>query len=149
MQLTNIARDITEDAQMGRIYLPLEWLEEAKIPLAEITAPEYRERLAAVTIRLLREADRFYRSADAGLWHLSFRSACAVSAARHVYAEIGHLLLRKGSRAWDQRTYVTGWRKIWVVMRGIVALTTSVPERLSRPWSPAPIRIVWNYSKVQ
>ena len=33
MQLTNIARDITEDAAMGRIYLPLSWLQEAQIPL--------------------------------------------------------------------------------------------------------------------
>ena len=32
MQLTNIARDITEDAAMGRIYLPLSWLQEAQIP---------------------------------------------------------------------------------------------------------------------
>ena len=31
MQLTNIARDVTEDASMGRIYLPLDWLDEANI----------------------------------------------------------------------------------------------------------------------
>ena len=117
MQLTNIARDIIEDAAMGRIYLPLSWLQEAQIPAAEVAAPEYREKLAMLSLRLLREADRYYRSGDAGLWYLSFRSACAVSAARQVYSEIGSLLLRKGARAWDQRIYVTGSLKLWVVIQ--------------------------------
>jgi phytoene synthase len=149
MQLTNIARDITEDAAMDRIYLPMSWLQEAGIRPEEIAAPQHREKLALLTLRLLREADRYYRSGDAGLWHLSFRSACAVAAARHVYAEIGSLLLRKGARAWDQRTYVTGPLKIWVVGRGVVSLIRSVPGRLWRPWSPAPLRIVWKYSNVE
>ena len=149
MQLTNIARDIIEDAAMGRIYLPLSWLQEAQIPAAEVAAPEYREKLAMLSLRLLREADRYYRSGDAGLWYLSFRSACAVSASRQVYSEIGSLLLRKGARAWDQRTYVTRSLKLWVVIRGVLSLLRSVPGRLSRPWFPAPLRIVWKYSNVQ
>ncbi len=149
MQLTNIARDITEDAGMGRIYLPLTWLDEAKIPHDQIDAPENRDKLALLTRRLLNEAGRFYRSGDAGLWHLSFRSACAVSAARHVYSEIGALLVRRGARAWDQRTYVTGPRKIWVVLRGVLSLLRSVPARLFQPWSPGPLTAVWKYSNVQ
>lgn len=149
MQLTNIARDIVEDASMGRIYLPLGWLQEAQIPAAEIALPEHREKLAILSLRLLREAARYYRSGDAGLWYLSFRSACAVSAARQVYSEIGRLLLRKGARAWDQRTYVTGPRKIWVVLRGVFGLLRSVPGRLWRPWSPVHLRMVWKYSNVQ
>lgn len=134
---------------MGRIYLPLRWLDEAKIPSEDIALPEHREKLAMLTLRLLREADRYYRSGDAGLWYLSFRSACAVAAARHVYAEIGSLLLRKGAHAWDQRTYVTGSLKLWVVIGGVLSLLRSVPGRLSRPWSPAPLRVVWKYSNVQ
>jgi len=149
MQLTNIARDITEDAAMGRIYLPLTWLDEAKIPYDQISAPENRNKLAVLTVRLLGEAGRYYRSGDAGLWHLSLRSACAVSAARHVYAEIGALLVKRGARAWDQRTYVTGPRKIWVVLRGVFSLVRSVPARWYQPWSPGALRAVWKYSNVQ
>jgi phytoene synthase len=149
MQLTNIARDITEDAAMGRIYLPIGWLEEAKMAAHEIAAPNNREKLAMLTRRLLREADHYYQSGDAGLWYLSFRSACAVSAARHVYSGIGNLLLRKGPRAWDQRTYVAGSRKILMVARGLGRLLRSVPARIMKPWSAAPIRKVWHYSEVQ
>jgi phytoene synthase len=149
MQLTNIARDVVEDAAVDRIYLPLSWLEEAQIPPEELAAPEHREKLAMLSLRLLREADGYYRSGDAGLWYLSFRSACAVSAARHVYSEIGSLLVRRGARAWDQRTYVTGPLKIGVVSRGVLSLLRSVPSRLRRPWSPAPLRVIWKYSNVQ
>jgi phytoene synthase len=149
MQLTNIARDITEDAAMGRIYIPIGWLEEAGVAADDIAACENREKLARLTRRLLREAARYYQSGDAGLWHLSFRSACAVSAARHVYSGIGNLLLSKGPRAWDQRTYLTGWRKILMIARGLGCLLGSVPARMVKPWSPAPIHTVWHHSEVQ
>jgi 15-cis-phytoene synthase len=149
MQLTNIARDITEDAAMGRIYLPLDWLSEADIDPDTIAAPPHRENLAALTARLLGKADRFYASGDAGLWHLSFRSACAVAAARHVYAEIGALLKKRGARAWNQRGYVTGGRKLWVVLRGLAQVAASMPSRVVKPWSPAPIRMVWKHSEIQ
>ena len=148
MQLTNIARDVTEDASMGRIYLPLDWLDEVNIAPDEIAAPANREKLAVITLRLLREAERYYRSGDAGLWHLSFRSACAVSAARHVYSEIGALLVKRGARAWDQRTYVTGARKLWVVVRGVLSLIQSAPARIFKPWTPAPLKTVWKHSNV-
>ena len=148
MQLTNIARDITEDAAMGRIYLPLAWLDEAKIPHDQVAAPENRDKLAILAVRLLNEASRYYRSGDAGLWHLSFRSACAVAAARQVYSEIGTLLVKRGARAWDQRTYVTGARKIWVVLRGVLMLARSTPARVAQPWSPDALRTVWKYSNV-
>jgi phytoene synthase len=148
MQLTNIARDITEDAALGRIYIPLSWLDEAKIVHDQIAAPANREKLAMITVRLLREAERYYQSGDAGLWHLSFRSACAVSAARHVYSEIASLLLARGARAWDQRAYVTGARKLWVVSRGVLSLFRSAPARVFKPWTPRELKTVWKYSNV-
>jgi 15-cis-phytoene synthase len=148
MQLTNIARDITEDAEMGRIYLPIQWIEEAGMVPEEIAAPKNRQKLALVTRRLLREAERYYVSGYAGLWYLSFRSACAVAAARHVYAAIGSLLLLKGSSAWDQRTYVTGPQKISAILVGMVQVLASIPARMMRPWSAAPIRMVWRHSEL-
>jgi 15-cis-phytoene synthase len=149
MQLTNIARDITEDASMGRIYLPLEWLKEADIAPEEIAAVKNRPKLALVTKRLLQEAQRYYLSGDDGLWHLSFRSACAVAAARHVYAEIGSLLLDKGPSAWDQRSYITFARKLWVILCGVLHVIASMPARLMRPWSAAPIHKVWRQSELR
>jgi phytoene synthase len=146
MQLTNIARDITEDAVIGRIYLPLHWLEDARIAPDEIAAPENRVQLAVLTRRLLTEAERYYQSGDAGLWHLSFRSACAVAAARHVYAAIGALVIRRGARAWDRRSYLTGPRKLWLLLGALLALIPSLPARLVQPWHRGSLKTVWDYS---
>ena len=147
MQLTNISRDIIEDAEMGRIYLPLEWLAAAGIAPDEIAAPNNRQKLALVMRQLLKEAARYYHSGDAGLWHLSFRSACAVSAARHVYARIGAQVLQKGASAWDQRTYVNGPCKIMVILGGLLEVVASIPSRALRPWSAAPIQSIWRHSE--
>jgi hypothetical protein len=59
------------------------------------------------------------------------------------------LLRQKGARAWDERTYVTGARKIRVVLRGVLALLRSVPARLFEPWSAAPLRVIWKASNIQ
>ncbi len=149
MQLTNIARDIIEDVGLGRVYLPLAWLREAEIVPRDIDAPRHREKLATLTVRLLHEAERYYRSGDEGLWQLSFRSACAVAAARAVYSEIGRQLIARGVRAWDERTYVGGTRKISGVLGALASLIRSVPARTVRPWSPAPLGIIWKASNVQ
>jgi phytoene synthase len=146
MQLTNIARDIVEDAEMDRIYVPLAWLRDAGIAPPEVGTPQNREKLARVTRRLLDAAVPYYRSGDEGLWHLSFRSACAVAAARHAYAEIGNLLLQKGAAAWDERTYVGGSRKLRMVARGMLQLFASVPARAAEPWSRGPITTIWRHS---
>ena len=54
MQLTNIARDVGEDARNGRVYLPHEWLEDAGVDIAAFMAnPVFDERIAACTGRLL------------------------------------------------------------------------------------------------
>ncbi|HYX39724.1 MAG TPA: phytoene/squalene synthase family protein [Oligoflexus sp.] len=131
MQLTNISRDIAEDAAMGRIYLPRVWLEKAGIPEgANIMHPVYRPALIAVVDRTLRLADRYYQSGDAGLQYLPLRCALAVAIAREVYAAIGDEVRRKQGQAWDQRVWIPWSRKLRVALRGVGRVTKTVPYRL-------------------
>jgi len=58
-QLTNIARDVREDAEIGRVYLPGDWLKEAGIPPDKILKPQYAGARVQVVNRLLQEADRY------------------------------------------------------------------------------------------
>ncbi|NIO10916.1 MAG: squalene/phytoene synthase family protein [Deltaproteobacteria bacterium] len=146
MQLTNIARDITEDAEQGRVYLPLSWLEEIHLSPEKIDRSENRQKLAQLASRLLTEAEDYYRSGDAGLRYLSFRSACAVAAARHVYSEIGNLINRRGATSWDHRTYVRRGRKLSAVARGMLHVIGSIPNRAQNPWSRVTISRVQKYS---
>ena len=73
MQLTNIARDVGEDASNGRIYLPLEWLREAGIdPQQWLAAPVFSAALGDVIARLLDAADGLYWRAASGIAQLLF-----------------------------------------------------------------------------
>lgn len=148
MQLTNIARDITEDAARGRIYLPLSWLEEAGIPEAELALPVHRHKLAGLADRLIAAAEGYYRSGDEGLRYLSVRSACAVAAARRVYSEIGRLVRRRGARAWDQRTYVPFLRKLSAVGSGLWSVLRPSAGRWRKPWEAVPITRVWRFPQI-
>jgi len=113
-QLTNIARDVGDDLDAGRVYLPGVWLREAGaeltpgVPLTSAT----RQALVPVVARLLDEANGYYASAWYGIARLPFRSAWAVATARHVYADIGAEVRRRGARAWDTRVATTKARKV-------------------------------------
>ncbi len=68
MQLTNIARDVGEDAREGRIYLPLEWLRAAHIdPDAWTAKPVFNDAIGALVQRLLVEADILYARSCRGI----------------------------------------------------------------------------------
>lgn len=126
MQLTNIARDIAEDAALGRVYLPRQWLDAAGMPRgAEVLDPAYRPQLIQVVERALQEADRRYQSADIGLRYLPWRCALAVAIAREVYAAIGHEVRRRQGKAWDQRVWIPLPQKIRAALRGIWSVIKS------------------------
>ena len=74
-QLTNITRDVMDDASNGRVYLPEQWLQGAGVDPAEIQRPEHRPAVAAVVVRILDEADRYYESAAEGVRALPIRAA--------------------------------------------------------------------------
>ncbi|MDT7935156.1 MAG: phytoene/squalene synthase family protein [Sphingomonadaceae bacterium] len=104
-QLANIARDVIDDAAIGRCYLPSSWLAaEGLSPCpATIADPANRPALARVAARLTSEAARYEASARAGAAALSFRSAWAVLAAAAIYGAIGRKVAAAGPRAWDRR----------------------------------------------
>ena len=112
-QLTNIARDVGDDAVAGRVYLPEAWLHEAggTSEATRLMEPDNRAAVVEVTGRLLDEADRYYASALVGIARLPFRCAWAIAAARHVYADIGREVRRRGDAAWETRVSTTTARK--------------------------------------
>jgi phytoene synthase len=117
-QLTNIARDVVEDAKVGRIYLPRQWLEAAGVPPAELGAQRHRPALFEVTARLLALADDYYVSSGVGIDRLPLRSRWAVATARRVYREIGQEVRRRGAAAWDTRVSTTKGQKLMAVVGG-------------------------------
>lgn len=123
MQMTNIARDVGEDARAGRLYLPRQWMREAGIdPDAWLATPRHSPALAQVVRRLLEEADRLYRRSRAGIGQLPVGCRTGVRTAQLLYAEIGREILRLNSNSVDSRAVVTGRRKLallaWATLSG-------------------------------
>ena len=133
-QLTNIARDIVEDAQVGRCYLPAQWLVEEGIIAAKIADPVYRDKLARLAKRLVAAAEPYYASARAGLPGLPLRSAWAIASAHGVYREIGVKVSAAGPRAWDVRQGTSRPEKLGLLAKGAVQALSS---RLAKP-TPRP-----------
>jgi 15-cis-phytoene synthase len=122
MQLTNIARDVGEDARNGRLYLPRQWLREAGVDAdAWLAAPRFDTAIASVIARLLNAADTLYRRAERGVAELPRDCRPAIQAARLVYAEIGHELGRHHLDSISTRTVVPGSRKTWLMGRALAA----------------------------
>lgn len=124
MQLTNIARDVGEDARAGRLYLPNDWLGDPDAFLADPTAsPEIR----AATARLLAEAARLYARSEAGVAALPLACRPGILAARLIYAGIGGAVRRQGhdsitARARTGRTQKLGWLGLATLRAGATAL---------------------------
>jgi phytoene synthase len=121
MQLTNIARDVGEDARNGRLYLPRAWLRQEGIdPEAFLAAPAFSPALGRVIARLLDAAEALYRRADAGIARLPWRVRPAIFAARHLYAAIGHRLgADLGFDSVSQRSVVPALDKARLVGLGL------------------------------
>lgn len=134
MQLSNIARDVGEDAGMGRVYLPLQWLREAGIDAdAWLRDPEYSDALGAVVSRLLDEADRLYRRANAGIAGLPLSCRPGIYAARYLYAAIGHQVRRQRLDSVSSRAVVPVRRKLAWLTRAVVAAGRGAPGAEAPP----------------
>jgi phytoene synthase len=123
MQLSNIARDVGEDARGGRLYLPRRWMREAGIdPDAWLAQPVFDSRLATVIDRLLRAADLLYQRAGAGIAGLPSDCRPGIRTARFLYAEIGKEVARRGYDSVSSRASVSGKRKLWLIARLLVGI---------------------------
>lgn len=120
MQLSNIARDVREDWERGRLYLPQDLLRAAGAPELdpERGGPLPREAaygVARTTELLLQQADAYYRSGDAGIRYLSPRCGLAIRAARLVYSGISERVRSQGCDPFAPRAVVSRGRKLVLV----------------------------------
>ncbi|OQW51563.1 MAG: hypothetical protein A4S09_10060 [Proteobacteria bacterium SG_bin7] len=146
MQLTNIARDIFADAEMGRIYLPKVNLKKNQVPFSpkSFSVSVYHGRLANVTRLILDEADKLYGSGDQGLEFLSLRAQIAILSARYIYSDIGRIVRSRGALAWKERVYVPTYRKIFWVGLSIAKILW---KNIWLPrFEPVVIKQIWRHS---
>ncbi|MFP5478705.1 MAG: 15-cis-phytoene synthase [Alphaproteobacteria bacterium] len=139
MQLTNIARDVGEDARAGRLYLPLDWLRAEGIePERFLADPQSTPAIRAATRRLLAKADQLYRRSEAGVRALPPACRPGIMAARHIYAGIGREVARQGFDSVTARARTSRGRKLgWLMLAGTHAAGLSLMPRAPTLHAPA------------
>lgn len=146
MQITNICRDVKADWEIGRLYLPTDWLNLVGLDETNYFDLAFRGQLFLVLKKLLSEAEALYQHGLAGTRNLPWRSALAVLIAARLYREIGREIIRQGMESLEQRTVVGKSRKIWLVALAIFDLIQTLPHRLLRKQRKETITQIWVYS---
>lgn len=120
LQYTNILRDLAEDAERGRLYLPMEWLKLEAVPAdpaAAISSPGFEP----LCRRMATRAHRYYEDAFAAMARCDRK---AMRPARMMAASYLAVLNQLEGRGWhcpDQPVSVSKRRKIWILLRHALA----------------------------
>lgn len=138
MQLTNICRDVADDARAGRCYLPASII--GNISVDQLIHPHapLQHSITRCIETLLDQADCYYRSGELGLSYLPFRARGSILVASRVYREIGMTLRKKNYVYWDKRTTVHRNRKIVVTLSALSQACVTqtfwqAPKQLDKP----------------
>ena len=138
MQLTNIARDVGEDARRGRVYLPRALCDAVGLdPRTLAGAGAATPPLRAAVRSLLGRAEAHYRAADRGVPLLPRDCRFAIASSRRIYAAIGDAIAANGYDSITRRAYVTLPGKLWRVAAALPALLSTAGARERESTGPA------------
>lgn len=112
MQLTNILRDIGEDAEMGRIYLPQEDLRKFSVTEEQIFSQKYDDNFIALMKFEISRAREYYRKAEKGIPFLTSETRFTVWLALRLYSKILDQIERQNYNVFKSRAHTTKIQKI-------------------------------------
>ena len=118
-QIANVTRDLAEDHEAGRCYLPADWLAEAGIAPGALIEPCHRDAVAGMVQRLCMLETRYAASARAGAARLGFRQRWAVLSAAGIYGAIAREAGRRGAGVLDGRIVIGRAAKLRFVARAL------------------------------
>lgn len=121
MQLTNIIRDVGDDARRGRIYLPMSELQQFDVKAQEILKRDspwgYSDRFEALMRFQAERAHRLYDEAFALLPETDRRTQKPGLMMANIYRTLLREIEADGFRVLHQRTSLTPLRKLWIAWR--------------------------------
>lgn len=135
MQLTNIARDVAEDARLNRRYIPGPWVQGASCHDLANPDNSLRPIVRSSILRLLKLADQYYQSGWQGLRFIPLKTRTAIAIAGRLYREIGQQIRAEGCCVWKGRTTVSKLEKTVCAVRTFPSLLVSawVPFQPHQP----------------
>jgi len=127
MQLTNISRDVLEDANRDRTYIPQSWFNEAVTPDDIIHNEVVRYEIPPRVNKALALADTHYESAISGMIYIPWRARLAICIALTLYREIGVKIQRQWSgNSLRGRMYVTPFQKVICLFKGLAVFCSTL-----------------------
>ena len=137
MQLTNIARDIYEDAAMNRVYLPKEWLKDISIEhLTSNSIQQIQSQMSIIIKKLIDLSEVYYQNGFSGMKYIPIKTRLAIFFAAKIYRGIGMKIKSNQYKYSKKRVYLNKFNKLWVAIK-------SLPEFIFLNWiyrSYTPIR---------
>ena len=143
MQLTNIVRDIGEDARNGRLYIPLDWMTQYGLNKKKfLRNPTTSDELGNIAKKLLEEARRLYKRSESGLFGLPTSCQPGIYAARYIYEGIGKHIEAVQYDSINRRAKTSGGEKITLLAFSFLKTFTSKISPVSAIVHAPPLREV-------
>ena len=122
MQLTNICRDVRDDALLGRRYLPQSLV--GNLEPADLISPHQsvQQPLSAALASLLAIADSYYKSGNAGLAFIPLRARAGILIASKLYQAIGTKLQKQAYHYWQKRAMLSKQDKLMLSIKTLCML---------------------------
>ena len=127
MQLTNISRDVKEDALNNRIYLPQDQL-GSDIDATTILNPEHKTKVYHVTKEILNTADKYYQSGFSGIYYIPKKNKFSILIAGILYQSIGNKVLNNNEKFLKQRVYLALFEKIIILIKEYLKQTKTLNQ---------------------
>ena len=123
MQMTNIARDIYEDAKMNRIYIPQDWIKNIDIAFLnneKKTSNEHDLIISNAIHQLLELSEKFYLNGFSGLKFIPLKTRLSIFVAAKVYRGIGIKIKKKKNKYNKQRVYLNIFEKMIITVKSLL-----------------------------
>ena len=122
MQLTNIARDVYEDAKMQRVYLPSEWIPDIDITILNGTNKinlKQEKKISEAIHKLIDLSEIFYLNGFSGLRYVPLKTRLAIFIAANIYRGIGIKIKKNGNKYLTERVFLNIYEKILITIKSI------------------------------
>ena len=116
-QLTNIIRDVGEDARRGRVYLPIDELQRFEVPVADILNARQSDNFRRLMEFQIERAEQYYAQAMAALPAIDRKAQRPGLVMAAIYRTLLEEIKRDGCQVLTQRTSLTPLRKLWIAWR--------------------------------
>jgi 15-cis-phytoene synthase len=117
LQLTNIIRDVKEDARMGRLYLPMDEMEKFNVNPDDIFSNKYSDELLNLLIFQYERAMHYYEESDRKLHPNDKNNFIAARIMRNIYFAVLKKIRRKGFKIFEGKTRINKMQKIMIALK--------------------------------